>query len=165
MQLSIFVLVVFYCLKGGKRVTREELQKENESKKEYLKSYISLKRRAKILEEEINELRLNEMLPCVQYDDMPHSHNIKDLSNYAAALDDKLQELYKLRYDKVTRYTEIMRKIEMMGDETEKDLLTLRYLKGMKWEDICVELNYSWKQIHRLHYKALNNFDYEGWIN
>ena len=34
----------------------------------------------------------------------------------------------------------------------------LRYLRGYTWEQICVKMEYSWKQIHRIHGKALKNF-------
>ena len=38
---------------------------------------------------------------------------------------------------------------------TERLLLRLRYLQGMSWEAVCVEMSYSWRQVHRLHAKAL----------
>ena len=37
-----------------------------------------------------------------------------------------------------------------------KLLLHKRYVLYEKWEKIAVDLNYSWKQVHRLHNKALN---------
>ena len=52
----------------------------------------------------------------------------------------------------------IKRRIEAMGDEREKDLLTYRYIRGMKWEKICTEMKHSWQHIHRIHAKALKNF-------
>jgi DNA-directed RNA polymerase specialized sigma subunit len=45
-----------------------------------------------------------------------------------------------------------------MEDENEKDVLTYRYLRGMKWEDIAVKMGYSWRRIHYIHSKALENF-------
>lgn len=38
---------------------------------------------------------------------------------------------------------------------TERLLLRLRYLQGLSWEAVCVEMSYSWRQVHRLHAKAL----------
>lgn len=139
-------------------MTKEEQIKENDKKKEYLKSYIPLKNRTKRLEEEIAELRLSKMCPRIVNDGMPHGTDISDLSNYAAAFDRLERELVKARYDRITRYTEIFRKIEMMEDETEKDLLTLKYLRGMHWEEICVELSYEWTWVHKLHRDALQHF-------
>ena len=44
----------------------------------------------------------------------------------------------------------------MIDDPLLKLLIHKRYLLYEKWEKIAVDLNYSWKQIHRLHNKALN---------
>ena len=34
-------------------------------------------------------------------------------------------------------------------------LIRLRYLDQKRWEEICVEMNYSWRQIHYIHAEAL----------
>ena len=47
--------------------------------------------------------------------------------------------------------------IEAVEDDREKLLLQYRYLDGKTFEKIAVEMNYSWRQIHRLHSKALTN--------
>ena len=44
----------------------------------------------------------------------------------------------------------------MIDDPLLKLLLHKRYLLYEKWDEIAVDLNYRWKQIHRLHDKALN---------
>jgi DNA-directed RNA polymerase specialized sigma subunit len=137
---------------------KEEVKSENEIKKEYLKSFMPKQRAAKRLEEEIAQLRLDKMLPSMSYDDMPHASNMSDLSDYMAKFDDLMTELIKARRDRIVTYMMIFTDIEQMEDEKEKELLTLRYLKGYGWEAVCVEMNYSWKQIHRIHASALKNF-------
>jgi DNA-directed RNA polymerase specialized sigma subunit len=47
--------------------------------------------------------------------------------------------------------------IESVEDDRERLLLQYRYLDGKTFEKIAVEMNYSWRQIHRLHSKALTN--------
>ena len=44
----------------------------------------------------------------------------------------------------------------MIDEPLLKLLIHKRYVLYEKWEKIAVDLNYSWKQIHRLHNKALN---------
>lgn len=39
--------------------------------------------------------------------------------------------------------------------EREKLLMRLRYIDNLKWEEICVKMNYSWRQMHRLHSDSL----------
>jgi DNA-directed RNA polymerase specialized sigma subunit len=47
--------------------------------------------------------------------------------------------------------------IEAVEDDRERLLLQYRYLDGRTFEWIAAEMNYSWRQIHRLHSKALIN--------
>lgn len=139
-------------------MTKEELKKEIEEKKEYLKSYQDYYKRAKILQVEIDELRHSKMFPSVINDGMPHSNSISDLSSYAAKLDDLINSLEELRLKKIEKYKEVTQRIELMENEMDKNILTLRYLRDFRWEDICISLSYEWAQIHRLHTKALKNF-------
>lgn len=37
----------------------------------------------------------------------------------------------------------------------ERTLIRAYYAEGMTWEAVCVEMNYSWRQVHRIHAKAL----------
>ena len=47
--------------------------------------------------------------------------------------------------------------IEAVEDDRERLLLQYRYLDGRTFEEIAVQMNYSWRQIHRLHSQALTN--------
>lgn len=137
---------------------KQTMQQENEEKKAYLQSYKQYKQTARRLEEQLEELRLNEMLPSLKMSDMPSSHNQKDLSNYMAKYDELFSEIIRLRYDAIKRFEEVRQQIELLKDENEKTVLTFRYLRNYKWEKICVEMNYSWMQVHRFHAQALQNF-------
>lgn len=130
-----------------------------EEKKEYLKSYLLYTKAAKRIEEEIEQLRLNKMFPSAIIDDMPHGSSQKDMSDYMAKLDELEQKLIKARYDKITLYTKIFEDIEKVENETEREVLTYRYIRGHSWEQICTELGYSWKHTHRIHSNALQHFN------
>ena len=130
---------------------------ENEKKKEFLMSYQKEKRRVWRLEEQLEELRRNKMSPSVTNDGMPHGTDKKDLSDYAVKVDEIEQELVAARYCRICAFQEVQKRIEAMEDEREKDLLTYRYLKGLKWEEVCVRMDYKWRQVHRIHAKALKN--------
>jgi len=47
--------------------------------------------------------------------------------------------------------------IEAVEDDRERLLLQYRYLDGRTFEEIAVQMHYSWRQIHRLHSRALSN--------
>lgn len=51
---------------------------------------------------------------------------------------------------------EIRQLVSLVDDPILRLILHKRYLCYQKWEQIAVDLNYSWKQIHRLHNKALS---------
>lgn len=124
---------------------------ENEKKKEFLMSYQKEKRRVRRLEEQLEELRRNKMSPSVTNDGSRHGTDKKDLSDYAVKEDEIEQELVAARYSRICAFQEVQKRIEAMEDEREKDLLTYRYIRGMKWEKICTEMKHSWQHIHRIH--------------
>lgn len=135
------------------------MNQDNEKKKEYLKRYILKVQAARDIEMEIEALRIEKMCPSIKIGDgMPQGSNITDLSNYMAALDNAIERLTKARYEKVVCYTEIFNQIELIENETEKRLLRLKYLKGLTWERICVEMGYEWTWIHHIHKEALRHF-------
>lgn len=59
----------------------------------------------------------------------------------------------------IEKLLELKGKIEGMiakvDDPVLRQLLTLRYINGRKWEQISIDLNYSRMQIYRLHGNAL----------
>ncbi|MGO5053251.1 DUF1492 domain-containing protein [Lachnospiraceae bacterium LCP25S3_G4] len=120
--------------------------------------YIYSKRAVKRIENQIKEFRLDKMCPCISYDDMPHSNSIKDLSDYMVKLDEMLSDLIKAKYDRITVYTEVRKQIELMNDEKLQEILELKYINGMKFEEICNEIGCSLRHVHRLHGKALPKF-------
>lgn len=135
-----------------------DIKAENDNKKEYLWGYQRAKRQLERLEEELVELRLDKMCPSVIQDGMPHASGGGDLSGYAARVDALERKILKARYKRIQMFKEIRDRIERLEDENEKDVLVYRYIKGMKWEDIAVKMEYTWQHIHRIHSNALENF-------
>ena len=138
--------------------TEITIQEENEQKKEYLKSYRRAIKREQDILDEIQRLRLDKMFPSVVNDGMPHGSNHSDLSDYAAILDEQIELLKEERLERVRCYQKIEGQIRQMENEDEQEVLRLRYILGMKWEEVTVKMGYSWKQTHRIHSSALQNF-------
>ena len=132
---------------------------ELEEKKEYLRGYERAVRQMERIDARISEIRDNRIGSGINYDGMPHAHKESDLSDYAAKIDKEIRRYIKARYRRIMICKEISDKIERMESEDEKDVLTYRYIRLMKWEDICVKINRSWKQTHRIHARALRNFE------
>lgn len=52
------------------------------------------------------------------------------------------------------RMAEIEKAIEPL-DPRERTLIRLHYFQGLTWEEVAVEMGYTWRHVHRLHGKAL----------
>lgn len=131
---------------------------ENDKKKLFLKSYLRDKQAVIRIEEQLAELRLSKLSPSVSMrDGMPHGSNMTDLSDYAAKVDELERELMRKRYNRIQSFQKVQASIEELEDETEKSLLTYRYLIGMQWETIAVKMEYSWRTIHYIHSRALEH--------
>lgn len=131
----------------------------NEEKKQYLRRYQAAKKRAKMIQEEIDELRSSKTSPVGLGDGLPHGSGTSDLSGYAARLDELLRELEAEKEMQMVTYREIRQQIGMVPDPTEQEILSRRYLLEQRWEKISVEMNYDYRYVLKLHGKALLHFE------
>lgn len=132
---------------------------ENEKKKEFLKRYQKAVRREQDILDEIQRLRADKMFPSVCNDGMPRGSSQTDLSDYMAEIDAAIEDLKKERLKKIKIYREIEMRIRCMKDEDEQEVLRMRYIKGMKWEDIAEKMNYSYSGTLKLHGRALTDIE------
>ena len=68
----------------------------------------------------------------------------------------ELQERYEAKLAEMTREMLLIEEAIDALEPTARMLLRYRYLDGLKWEEVCVRMNYSWMQTHRIHANALN---------
>lgn len=132
---------------------------ENDKKKEFLRRYRECERREQEILEEIQRLRMDQMFPSMVNDGMPKGSQQSDLSDYMVLLDEQIDRLKQERLEKARTREQIDLAIRQMENPDEQRVLRLRYLWGLKWEEVAVKMSYSWKQIHRLHSSALDNFE------
>lgn len=132
----------------------------NEEKKQYLRRYQAAKKRAKMIQEEIDELRSSKTSPVGLGDGLPHGSGTSDLSGYAARLDELMRELEAEKEMQMVTYHEIWNQVKKIPNATEQEVLTRRYLIGQSWEKIAVEMHYSYRQIIRIHGAALQHFSW-----
>ena len=131
---------------------------ENEKKKEYLRKYQDSVKTQKALIEEIRQLRIDTMMPSANTDGMPHGTGTSDLSSYAAKKDELIRRLNREMKRKLEIQIDITHRIDNMKNETEALVLRLRYIHGMKWEEIAVKMGYEYRNILYIHGKALTHF-------
>lgn len=139
------------------KIEENNARNENDKKKQFLRGYRRHVKRIKRIESEINEIRSMKMYPSVNNDGMPHGSNQGDLSGYAAELQQKESELYEEGIEQVQTYNKIAHRIQLLESEDERDVLFYRYIKGMSWWEIAESMQFSERQIFRIHGKALAN--------
>lgn len=130
----------------------------NDEKKHYLKRYLFAKRNVALISAQIDELRSAQTNPVGLGDGMPKGNKKTDLSGYMAKLDALLRELEAEKEIQMITFQEIRNAIENIKNDTEKEILTRRYLLGQSWEKIEAEMQYSHGHILKIHGKALQNF-------
>jgi DNA-directed RNA polymerase specialized sigma subunit len=52
----------------------------------------------------------------------------------------------------------IVKNVNQMDSEIEKDILLLKYISGYTWEEISEMTNYSLRQVYNIHNRALKHF-------
>ena len=134
-------------------------QNRNEEKKELLLSYKMYRQKAWRMEEQLKEIRMHKLFPGRILSELPAGTERKDLSDYIVQCEGFIQEIIQARMQAVCRITEVQRSIEAMQDETEKTVLTMKYLRDNKWEEIADKLHIGIRHIHRIHNSALNHFE------
>lgn len=126
--------------------------------KKELKEYIETKREIKIIEEKIEYLESKKTsIKSMIIDDMPKPEPEQDRLGELLGEIEELIELYNEKQSNlIKQQMKIEKCIDKLDNALERNIMRLRYLEGHKWEKVCVETNYSWENVHRIHRKILS---------
>lgn len=126
-----------------------------EEVKTWLRSYRYLKSEAERLEEELAEWRSKAEKMTRELSGMPSGSGGGDK---VPACVEKIWELERKLSAKLSDMVEqrqaIERAIESLPDK-KKQLMRYRYIDGMKWEKVAVEMNMEYRWVLRIHGRAL----------
>lgn len=131
-------------------------------KKKYLQAYMAIRRELEILEEEILQFRQAKAAPSQVIHAVPGNRSYEDYSLYASLLEQKIEKLQRQRLAQIKRYQDILDCIECLPDETERDVLRLKYIHGYTLEKTAEYMHYSLRQINNIHRKALEHLRTDG---
>lgn len=124
--------------------------------KSYLEQYRRLDNNIKIKQEQLNRIRELAQSISPSSSGGNRSGKISDkIGSAVAKLVDAENELNQGIVKLLDLKKEIERVISQVDDPILEQLLTLRYINGMTWEKIAVEMHYSYMHTCRLHGKAL----------
>jgi DNA-directed RNA polymerase specialized sigma subunit len=133
----------------------------NQEKIRYLKQY-----QTTIMEIERRKQDVNMWRDMLQKVTASYSSGLKGggtIRNRTEELIAKIVDLERHLHEKLARQISLQHEIEQLvenvGDSRERLLLQYRYLDGMTFEEIAVKLNLSWRWVHTLHSRALDNIN------
>lgn len=109
------------------------------------------------------EIKALEQSQREAYERLTRATTSLDKVSVRATKDPHLFDAYAALSDKIQARTaaligvrvEIIQATEKLEDANQRTLLVERYVNGKTWERICVDMKYSWKQVHRIHGAAL----------
>lgn len=127
--------------------------------KDYLKDIRKLDLEIQTLQEQISLLRKNaEGLRAMELSDMPKGGKGKDLSDYVAEIADLQMVCVQHVSELIMKKQEAIERIMGIDGSELRNVLLLRYIQCLEWDEIADRLQYNLRTIFRLHGEALKEF-------
>lgn len=134
------------------------MKKAENPAKVFLRRYVSLCGRVDALQRAIDDamsraFSTNVTLKDVRVLSSPAEHDpmARDICNAV----DACELLYKYKADAESVLREILEAVESLSDETQKELLTMRYIVGCGFPEIMNKMHYEKSQVFVIHGRAL----------
>lgn len=129
------------------------------TKKEYLKKGYRINLEIETKKEVLEELKSNlDGLQAIKLAEKVQGGPIKDDSGIVNKMN-KIIEMEKDLNELCNFQIKLSQTIDKMENTNERAVLRLRYILNQTWEEIAEKMGYSLMNIHRVHKKALKNFE------
>ena len=125
--------------------------------KEDLKEYTSIKKELEQIQFKLKELeeRKTSIKSMIISDmNVQTSHNNNSIEDLLIKIEECIEEYNKKEIELYNKQLEIENCINSL-DATERIIARSRYIEGKTFEQIAVDLNYSWRHTVRIHGKIL----------
>ena len=130
------------------------------TKKEYLQQYKRLDSYIESQVEELEKWRLLATKVTPTYSDMPSGSGGDDKIQSAVEHMDEIRKMLDQSIDEFVKLkTDIQEKLDAVEDISLRMLLKYRYIDGLTFEQIAVNMNYSYQWICELHRRALQKIE------
>lgn len=125
--------------------------------KEWLKRYGDTKLEIERLELEREAIRgTMDGVRAIQYSDMPKSQGaMTDLSDTMVAYERMNEQIAEKQKQMQLIMDEIRSVINLLPVVEYRQVLTLKYINLMKWDDVFKKMDYSPRRVFQLHAEAL----------
>lgn len=141
-----------------KVISETEKINSNNKAKEYLQQVRKAQLHIGSLQEEIETMKeLAVSIGAMNQDEKVLSSVSQDkMADMICKIEDRMVELK----DKVTEYiqlrAEVMATISKVDNDDYQQILYKRYCQMKKWEEIALEMSYTWRWVIKLHGRALD---------
>ena len=143
------------------------MKKPENPAKVFLRQYLSLTARVDALKSAIDDAMSRAYgtqvtLKEVKVLSSPAEHD--PMAKDVCTAVDACEELYKAKAEADRKLFDILKAIDSVDDETQKTLLTLRYITGCDFTEIMERMHYERSQVFVIHGRALvqvNNYLHE----
>lgn len=133
-----------------------ETERIKSSIKKRLNSYNDLARERRQIENQLAVIEARLTPGGQVLDGMPRAPGGgADLSGIVAERLD-LEERYRANLRDLIHALESIEDTIAGLEPVERMLARFRYIEGHTWEEVCVDMSYSWRQVHRIHAQILN---------
>ncbi len=131
-------------------MTKEEL-------KRFLHSYRDMEAERRQIAEELEKLEAVMASPKAQsLTGMPRTPGVSDPVFAAVEQHTALLERYRVQLGRLASAQTAIEDLIEGVEPVARRLMRYRYIDGMRWEEVCVAVGYSWRQTHNIHAKALD---------
>lgn len=133
------------------------------TKREFLNQYLNAEKEIGIKLDQIARLReLSTKITQTLTPDKVKSNSDNQLESVVSKIVDMEREI-GASIDQLERVRlQVESVIDSVPNANQRNVLRLRYINGMKWEQIAVKLNYDYRWVLRLHGMALNKIAIES---
>lgn len=90
------------------------------------------------------------------YSDMPHGGGSDKVQTAAVEVAELTEQLNEKIHQAIMVQENIKKLLESLDDIKLRQLMSYRYINGMRWEEIAVRMDFNYRWVLRLHRKALN---------
>ena len=129
---------------------------ENKEKISYLKQYRSLSMEIDRISEELQRWQDLATRISPSYSDMPHGGGSDKVQTAAVEVAELTDKLNRKLHQAIMVQENIKKLLESLDDIKLRQLMSYRYINGMRWEEIAVRMDFNYRWVLRLHRKALN---------
>ena len=127
--------------------------------REYLQTVRDRRERIKVLLEEIEQLRTDAESVSINLDGMPRNNGQSSFEKLAIQLAEAETQLTDEMSGLWSETMKAHRLIGQVSNSQRQQILTKRYLKNQRWEEIAYEMHFSWQHCFRVHGLALAELD------